>query len=598
MAVGRDLVASLVLKLRDGISGGLAMLQRRLDGLGASARRIGAIGAIGGGLFGAAAFAGPIAAAAQLEGLMRSTAINASLSGPAVEAMIARERAAFEELSKVARQSINDIAKSKARLIASGLDEALATTTLPLMMRVATASRAAADDIARTGFTVLDTLKVAPAELERAFAGMIVAGKAGAFELKAMAAEFPVITAGANALGMTGVRAVSTLAAALQIAKKGAATEAEAANNLANFLGKLSSPETVKNFADMGVDLPRVMARARKEGLDPFLVALDKIRAMTKGDPVKLGKLFGDMQVLNFLRPMLDNIPLFLQIRKDALAATGEVIDTDFASNTRGLDANLTETGRLAGEIGLRLGEGFGKALGPINEVLKGIIELGKKLDTKYPGLLDSVLLLGTGLVGLGVTLAGIALAFGALASPIGIAAALLAGFAAALLLDWEQVGPFFDDLWDGIKTTFGAAVQAIEDATGGKLTRLADQVMQAWEPLRAFFKLLWDGITSGLQGAIGFFERQIAGIAGVIDRLRGAIAPRNPGNQPSPSEPSGAPDPTNGGFFPMSAPGQANLNGKIEITLAPGLVLRNAEADAKNVSFVAPDRGMMLGRA
>ena len=45
-----------------------------------------------------------------------------------------------------------------------------------------------------------------------------------------------------------------TQLSALQIARKGTADPAEAANNLKNFLSKIAAPATIKNFKDAGVD--------------------------------------------------------------------------------------------------------------------------------------------------------------------------------------------------------------------------------------------------------------------------------------------------------------------------------------------------------
>ena len=71
------------------------------------------------------------------------------------------------------------------------------------------------------------------------------AGKKGGSELKDLAKEFPALTASAQFLGMEGVVAVSDLAAALEVARKGAADGTQAANHMANFMRKLTTKETI-----------------------------------------------------------------------------------------------------------------------------------------------------------------------------------------------------------------------------------------------------------------------------------------------------------------------------------------------------------------
>ena len=88
---------------------------------------------------------------------------------------------------------------------------------------------------------------------------LLTAGKAGQFELNDMARFFPLLTAQAKGLGLVGQEAVSSLAAMLQIARTGAGTSSEAANNLANFLQKITSEETVKNFKKAGIDIEQVL---------------------------------------------------------------------------------------------------------------------------------------------------------------------------------------------------------------------------------------------------------------------------------------------------------------------------------------------------
>lgn len=207
------------------------------------------------------------------------------------------------------------------------LDDALAS--LRATGRTAKATKSQFDQMANSGFAVMDNLGVAPDLLGKAFDVMAKSGKEGSFELAAMARKFPEITAGAKSLKMEGVDAVASLSAALQIAMKSAGSEDQAATNMTNFFGKITAPDTVKRFRKFGVDIEREMQIALARGADPLEHMLLVVKEMTGGDAFKMGELFADKQVLDFLRAMIPNMEEYQRIKKEALGADG-VVDADW----------------------------------------------------------------------------------------------------------------------------------------------------------------------------------------------------------------------------------------------------------------------------
>ncbi|WP_240198384.1 phage tail tape measure protein [Salmonella enterica] len=117
---------------------------------------------------------------------------------------------------------------------------------------------------------------------------------------------------------MGGNEAAATMGAALQIARKGASTSDEAANNMNNFMAKILSPETLKKAQkNFGVDMYKIVTSAQKKGQNPFEAAMKSVIKMTKnGDQKLLGELFGDMQVQNFVRPMIQNWEEYRRIKE------------------------------------------------------------------------------------------------------------------------------------------------------------------------------------------------------------------------------------------------------------------------------------------
>lgn len=234
------------------------------------------------------------------------------------------------EISKYTNQFRPDIIEGLSVLVASGVEPTKALDYMNVIGKTATAEQAAIVDISKTAFSVTDNLKVPVSQLSKTMDILAQSGKEGRFELKDMAGEFPGLTASASMLGMKGVPAVAELGAALQIAMKGSKDASEAANNLQNFMQKLSAPQTIKNFKkNFGVDIKKVLNDAVAQGKDPILEVMKTVQKATGGDPFKLSQIFQDMQVLNFIKPMMKNLKEYERIKKSALGASG-VVDSDY----------------------------------------------------------------------------------------------------------------------------------------------------------------------------------------------------------------------------------------------------------------------------
>ena len=266
------------------------------------------------------------------------------------------------DMSRAANQTQADLIRGLQILTAKGLDFNAALSLLPAIGKTATAETSDIEDLANASFAVVSNLTVAQSEMRQVFEVMAQAGKAGSFEIRDMAREFPNLTAGAHALGMKGVPAVASLGAALQIAMKGAGSTDEAANNLKNFLDGIASPEAVRNLAKFGVNVKREVEGAIAGGEDPIAHMVNVLQRVTGGDAFKLGEIFGDRQVKNFIRPMLANMEEYERIKRQSLTANG-VVDQDFD--------NMMTTALMRGkQLQINLAAIVGPALaGPLSAV-------------------------------------------------------------------------------------------------------------------------------------------------------------------------------------------------------------------------------------
>ena len=220
---------------------------------------------------------------------------------------------------------------------------------------------------------------------------LVAGGKAGLVEMKDMAKFLPQLAPMFAGMGVTGQQAVAEMTAGLQIARRGAGTNDEAANNMRNYLQKIFAPDTVKNFADAGIDLQGSLKQLAKDGIGPFegtmrlvmeymkskspQAAAEFKKAMTIEDEAKrkqalqriseayaLSDLFRDMQAMNFLRPLVMQMDDYKKIKAEALeAGKQDVLGKDFDLR---MASPVEKAKRLRVEFDLAA-ESLGKALLP-----------------------------------------------------------------------------------------------------------------------------------------------------------------------------------------------------------------------------------------
>lgn len=263
----------------------------------------------------------PLNAAAEFETLLEDIGQKADIPTERLGALGSR----IQEIARQTNSSATEIGQAVDALVGRGASLDVALAVADPIGKVATAYRAATDELAATTMTATENLKVPAAQAAQAFDIMAQAGKAGAFELRDMATYFPQLGAAYGALGQTGVAAVADLAAAVQVVRKDTGDASTAATNLANVIQKTYAPGTIKKFADAGVDLMAEMAKAAEAGLTP-LEAIAKItKEATGGDLSKMGFFFEDSQAAAGVRSLIQHEEEYLRIRAEAAKAHGVV---------------------------------------------------------------------------------------------------------------------------------------------------------------------------------------------------------------------------------------------------------------------------------
>lgn len=340
-------------------------------------------------------------------------------------------------------QTQSEVANGTAVLIAGGIASAKDLADYaPVMAKAATATKASMNDLGSVAIALSDNLGIGATGLERSMNMLAFAGKNGQFELADMAKWLPQLTPQFAALGITGERAVAEIGASLQVAKMGAGTNDEAANNFKNFLSKITAPETLRAFEKAGIDLKGSMQSLVGQGLSPAQAMLtvltkhlgtkapaaasaygkaldladaqERETALNRLDQAyKLGELFADQQVLAFVRPALANQKALADIQQGSTSAADRgVLDEDWQKRMGSSKEQLKALTINMSDLGISLGNALLPALVEVTRAVVPVIQSFSTWASENPAIIKGVVGLVAGL--LAGKLAFIGLAYGA----------------------------------------------------------------------------------------------------------------------------------------------------------------------------------------
>lgn len=444
------------------------------------------------------------------------------------------------ELLKAARAAnqLPDAMQAGVETLAGmGLDPRQAAVMMRPIGRAATAYKAEIADLAAASYALHDNLKVPIADTQKMLDALAATDKAGAFAVKDMAQHMPALAAAYQGLGQKGVAAGTDIAAALQITRKGAGDSATAANNLGNVLQKITSPATVKAFEKMGVDLPAALKRMYAEGKTPIEAIAELTNKTLKGDLSRMGYLFEDAQVQAGLRPLIQNMEEYRQIRAEAGNAGGTT-DRDFTERMKDSAERTKQLTVNAQTLGIQLGTVL---LPTVKDLLGKAAAMAGRLgdwSQRHPALTKGIVLLAVGLTALLGAAALLTLGYAAMMGPMALFGALstatgmamlpligtvLAVVAALALLaygayliyqNWDGIAAWFGGLWTRIKAFFNSGIANIS------------ATILNWSPLGMFYRafasvMSWFGIS--MPAKFSDFGRML--ISGLINGITGKFA-------------------------------------------------------------------------
>ena len=370
-------------------------------------------------MVGGAGIMAPLIMAGREAMLFSSGMVDIQQKAELTNAEMVKMRGNILRVAQATHQLPEDMRAATDVLSGFGMDPRNAVKLIGPIGRLGTAFKVELADGAAAAYANINNLKLPLNQTAKAFDIMAAGGNAGAFEIKDMAKWFPTLTARMQALGQNGLPAVADLTAALQVAMNTAGSSDEAANNIANLMAKINSPETIKKFhKNFSIDLPAAMAAAAKKGKTPLEAIAELTQKATGGDLKKLGFVFEDMQAQMGLMALIQNMDKYRQIRADIGKSSG-VVDAAFA----GREANdglvmwnsfkvaLSSTALIFGTRLLPVATEF---LGIVGPMVGAIGDFAQAHPQATTALLTMVAAMGMAKIGLGALQFG----FGAVLGP------------------------------------------------------------------------------------------------------------------------------------------------------------------------------------
>ena len=400
------------------------------------------------------------------------------------------------------------------------------------------------------------SLKMRADQLDRANAMVNRSAQQGGVSGATLARFLPSQTGSLVGLNFANEKGLADLLTANQLAKRMAGSSDQAANNITNLLSKLASPEVLKNFDKIGIDLEGKIKAGVRRGVSPLETVAALVQRSTKEDQFRIGELFGDQQAKEGLMALVQNMDEFRAMSRelqgdDVLkgyftdlerAALGPA--ASFARYQSGISRAGIATGTiLAPAVGLAadaLGRianwmseaserggilakaavwavagvaGFAVAAGAVGHAVVGILGPLFIMRTLFGTMGGAAVKAGAAQV-IGwfarMRVAAIGFNLAMLANPVGLAVAGVVVAVAAVALVVRKY-------WQPIKAFFGGVGQALGEAFGPALGAIG----AALSPL----KPLWDGVTGAIGGFFGWIGRLLTPMQATKDQLAGATS-------------------------------------------------------------------------
>lgn len=374
--------------------------------------------------------------------------------------------------------------------------------------------------------------------LDNANAMLNRASQRGGVGIGVAARFFPAAGAAMRGMGGDNERGLSDLMAATQVAKGAAGGSEQAANNLANLLAALTSPETLRNFSKMGVNLEQEIKAGLKRGVSPLETAAVITNRLTKGgDQFRLGELFGDRQARDGMMALVKDLDGFREMSAE-LRSEG-LLQAYYADLERAMRGPAASFGRYTSgmaRLGIATGTILAPAVGAAADALTRIASWMSNASEKGGLLAKAAVWAFAGLAGFAVAAGVVGHAVVGILGPLFIAKTLMGGMGGAALKAGaaQVIGAFARMRMAAIAFNLSMLANPVVlgvVAAVAAVALIAVVVRKYWQPIKAFFGGVGEALgeafgpaLSAIGGALRPLKPVWDAVAGTVGRFFGWI--------------------------------------------------------------------------
>ncbi|WP_417693702.1 phage tail tape measure protein [Pseudomonas sp.] len=361
----------------------------------------------------------PTKVSADYQAIIRDIAIKADVANKPQETQLTQT---VIQTSRDAGMARDDVANLVNQLVGAGMDLKQAMAYAPTAAKFSIGQGASGVDTASMIMALQQNAKITdPKVMQQALEAIAYQGQAGSFEASDMARWFPQLLASMEKNGSTGMEAVSSLGAMLQVQMKTAGGSDEAANNLKNWMEKIGSGDVVKAYKDAGIDYQGSLNTGIQKGMSTlessFALAMKYIQATDPAKAAKMaeaqakisketdpekakaaldalekslrtGDLFADMQVKAALTAYSQNKSLYEQLKKDS-QSSGGILDKNLSERRETSKQMWDELGQAVSDGMRSVGDAIRPATDAVAQGLTSIVRgLTKLSDGSQPVVL------------------------------------------------------------------------------------------------------------------------------------------------------------------------------------------------------------------
>jgi len=375
----------------------------------------------GAAVVGAGLTAIPTKISADYQAIIRDIAIKADAVNKPEEVQLSRT---VIQTAKDTGMGRNDAAALVNQLVGAGLELDKAMAYAPVAAKFAIGQGASGEDMAKMIMALQQNAKITdPKVMQQALEAIAYQGQAGSFEASDMARWFPMLLAGMEKSGVTGLDAVTSLGAMLQVQMKTAGSSDEAANNFKNWMEKVGAGDIQKNYEKVGIDYQKSLNTGLQKGMNVFEASMGlamqyvektdpkKAQAMKEAqagidkevDPEKAkaalealertlrtGDIFADMQVKAALTAYGQNRGLYNDLKAKSQEATG-ILDKNLAERRETSLQRWSELGQAWDDSMRSIGDAIRPATDAVAQgltvVARGMTTLSDKLPEVVMGI-------------------------------------------------------------------------------------------------------------------------------------------------------------------------------------------------------------------